>query len=320
MKSLIVSPPTTVQGEADVYALVDRWLAWLDVRVASGELSKQTRTTYANGVGRFIDWCRDNRVSSVSNAEIMSWLADLRQKHKTGTANTWLAGLRAFCSWAVGAGHLPHNPCEGVKGASRRGAWSRHKRDALTNSEMARLLKSFSDTLEGKRNRAIVFLMAYTALRTVEIHRANVENFKTVSGKLVLEVHGKGKAEADDLVVLEKSEVLDVIHEWLAELGKQTGPLFISMSDRSRGERLSLGAIRWIVKEAYKACGIFGRGKTTHSLRHSAITNVIRNGAPVQKAQAMARHADISTTMIYFHETDRVEAPAEAFVSYEPDA
>mgnify|MGYP001594548589 CR=1 FL=1 len=55
---------------------------------------------------------------------------------------------------------------------------------------------------------------------------------------------------------------------------------------------------------------------TPHSLRHTAITKAVKRGAPVQKGQAMARHANISTTMIYYHETDRVENPAEEYIQY----
>jgi len=95
-----------------------------------------------------------------------------------------------------------------------------------------------------------------------------------------------------------------------------SGALFTSLSNRGRDERLSLRAIRGIVKAAYKAAGVVGKNKTTHSLRHTAITTAVKRGAPVQKVQAMARHANISTTMIYYHETDRVENPAEEFIQY----
>lgn len=34
----------------------------------------------------------------------------------------------------------------------------------------------------------------------------------------------------------------------------------------------------------------------------------------------MARHEDVSTTAIYFHEEDRLSQPAEAYIRYEADA
>ena len=322
MPNLSIAPRTTpanIQSASDVYSLADLWLVWLQKRVDAGELSKETRTTYRNGISRFIDWCDANRVQSVTNAIIMDWMADLRKRVKTGTANTWLSGLRAFTAWAVGAGHLPHDPCSGVKGATRRGAWKKRRHEMLTDAEMTRLLAYFPDTPDGKRDRALVYLMAYTAARTIEIHRANVENLKTDSGQLVLEVQGKGQLDATDIVVLSHPDVVNAVHDWLAVLGKQTGPLFTSLSNRTHGQRIALSSIRWLVKKAYSACGIVGEAKSTHSLRHTAITNAIRHGAKVQKVQQMARHADISTTMIYYHETDRIEDPAEAYISYKKD-
>jgi integrase len=60
--------------------------------------------------------------------------------------------------------------------------------------------------------------------------------------------------------------------------------------------------------------GAHGRGQTARSLRHTGIMSAVRYGAPVEKVQAMARHADIWTTMSYYHETDRVENQAEQFI------
>jgi hypothetical protein len=45
--------------------------------------------------------------------------------------------------------------------------------------------------------------------------------------------------------------------------------------------------------------------KSAHSLRHSAISTAIRNGASLPQVQAMARHTSVNTTMIYFHQTGR---------------
>ena len=81
----------------------------------------------------------------------------------------------------------------------------------------------------------------------------------------------------------------------------------------------TLRSIRRIVKRAYRLAGVRGAGKTSHSLRHSAITSAIRHGAPLPKVQSMARHASLNTTMIYYHELDRVEDPAEGYVRYDED-
>src|SRR5207247_2681578 len=41
-------------------------------------------------------------------------------------------------------------------------------------------------------------------------------------------------------------------------------------------------------------------GVGVHSLRKTALTNALENGAPIQKVQQLAGHADIRTTQLYF--------------------
>ena len=42
------------------------------------------------------------------------------------------------------------------------------------------------------------------------------------------------------------------------------------------------------------------RGISVHTLRKTAITNALENGAPIQKVQQLAGHADIRTTQLYY--------------------
>ena len=65
------------------------------------------------------------------------------------------------------------------------------------------------------------------------------------------------------------------------------------------------GTILAIVKKYARRAGIDprrlgGRGIGVHSLRKSAITNALQNGAPIQKVQQLAGHCDIRTTQLYY--------------------
>lgn len=53
---------------------------------------------------------------------------------------------------------------------------------------------------------------------------------------------------------------------------------------------------------------------TTHSFRHSAVTFALLGGASLQQAQALARHTNLTTTMVYAHNVDRVSQAPERFV------
>ncbi len=298
--------------------LID-WLATLERRVRAGELSATTRTTYALGAQRFLSFVPNQ--NALASDVVLEWLATLRaQGHKPTSINTWLAGARAFFEWAVSAQRVPFNPTHGIRGARRTGTTRQHSRDELTDTEVKRVLAAPNTaTPEGLRNRALLAVMAYTAARTVELHRANVEHLQNEGGKLCLRVQGKGRETADEMIVIAHPDAEAALRDWLAMRGDEHGALFVSLSNATRGERLSLRAIRAMVKQYYRVAGVHGERKTTHSLRHSAITNAIRHGAPVQKVRAMARHASIETTMIYYHELDRIENPAESFIRYDAE-
>jgi integrase/recombinase XerD len=318
MPALTLQHPEPPSHDPDIRKLIVTWQHSLELQALAGEISANTQQAYMRGFNRFLDWADDLYLESVSADVLRAWIADLRRRgYRPASVNAWLAGVRAFFAWAVASRRLSTDPTLGLHGVMRRGASRRHSRSALTDQEVLRVLALPDRTKpRGCRDFALLCLMAYTAARQIELNRADLSDLRTVSGHLVLNVQGKGREEKDEVLVLANPEVENAVHDWLAHRGQQPGPLFTSLSRRSPGERLSLRSIRRLVKNYYLLAGVRGDDKTTHSLRHSAITSAVRHGAPVQKVRSMARHASIDTTMIYFHEVDRVENPAEAFIKY----
>jgi integrase/recombinase XerD len=294
------------------------WSAWLTSLVDAGEMSQATANTYQRGAYKFVAWARAAGLSPADPGTLRAWKADhLKAGHKSSSINAWLSGVKSLYSWAVETNHLPYNPAANVKGAKRKGTGRRHEREPLTDLEIRRVLdQPTRTTAAGRRDLAILSLMAFTALRTVEIHRAELADLRTNGGRLVLYIQGKGHTETDDFVILANPHTQNAVYDWLAARGDQPGPLFTSLSDRSSGGRLSLRSLREMVKQYYRAAGVRGN-KTAHSLRHSAITKVLRKSGDLLKAQALARHASAATTGIYLHEINRFDNPAEDYVSYD---
>lgn len=310
MELVAVEPQTMDTADlADrLQELVPDWLAGIDV-------APETKQTCRRGLQLFFDWLsRWGR--QLGPLAIRTWREELRKAYAPSSVNTWLSGTRSFFSWALEMGLVPYDPTAGVRGATRRGTSTAHKRGELTANEVLRVLATCDDAPAGKRNRAIISLMAYCALRQVEVQRADVEDLKTKDGRLVLWVQGKGRVAKDEFVVL-PAPAEDAVRAWCAVHPSGRGALFVSLGPRNHGRRLSRRSIRRLVKDAYRAAGVVGNDKTTHSLRHSAISTAIRNGASVTQVQAMARHANVNTTMIYFHETGRTADPAEDYIAYQ---
>ena len=297
-------------------SLPDLWIEWLALEVESGQISEATAATYKNGLRKFAKWGASDPEHTNDDA-IKEWIASLRAAGMAqNTISVWFAGVRAFFQWAISKHHVTADPTQGVKRGKRKGTARKHKREMLTDDEMIRVLNSHLST----RNRALVFLLAYTGARGIELHRANIEDMRTDGGELVLHVQGKGEIEKDEKIILAHPDAKNSIYNYLSERKANSGPLFVSEGNRTAGERLGSRAIRRIVRDVLDDAGITSRNKTTHSFRHSAITNAIQNGASLLDAQAMARHASANTTQIYYHHLDRMTNAAEKRIDYRAKA
>lgn len=287
--------------------LVSEWLS-------SIEATDDTRKTYRRGLETFIAWLGER---PASGSAIRQWRDQLREAYSPETVNTRLTALRSFYAWALDAGRILANPAEGVKGAKRRGTNTTHKRDALTPSEVRALLEACDPgDPAGARDRAMISLAAYCGLRVIEIYRADIEDLGARGNREILWIYGKGRPGRDEFTVLPEPALRD-LRRWLGVRPgpPDQGPLFVSLSPRSLGERLSRRGIRGAIKTRMRAAGVIG--KSSHSLRHSAIMGVLRGGGSLRQAQALGRHADPKTTMIYVREFDRLKAPPEDLVSYD---
>ena len=303
-----------IMWDIQLEELLASWYAYL-----KSEHAEPARAAYGKGLRLFRGWLqeRGSDLQQAKPGDVRDWRDELREGYAVQTVNLWLSAVRRFYAWLIEEGAPILNPAANVRGASRRGKSRRHKRNELSSSEVLAVLDTCDGSDLGKRDRVILVLMAYCALRTVEVRRAGLSDLTTRDGRTVLWVQGKGRAEADDYVVLPPA-VDEELRTWLVKRGSENGPLFWSLSRQNSGDRLSSRAIRGMVKDRFRLAGVVNEGKTTHSLRHSAISNAIRNGATPLQVQAMARHQSFDTTLGYFHQTERTVKPAEDLIDYSP--
>ena len=273
------------------------------------DATPNTKETYLKGVKVFLEWCNDNNISEVTHATLIQYKEDLvAHNKKSATISMYMTALKKLYKYLETKGIK--NIASDLKGAKQKRNYSK---DPLTLDQAKDLLNSIDRTTkEGKRNYALIHLLLTTGLRTIEIERANIEDIRNVANNSVLYVMGKGRDTKDEYVKL-TYETLKAINEYLdtRKIKSDKEPLFISLSDRTNGQRLKTRSIRDIIKKAYRNIGINNDKITTHSLRHTAITLSLLGGTPLQEVQQMARHSNINTTMIYAHNLKRIESHAE---------
>lgn len=285
----------------------------LDAFIAGQDVAESSRQTYRRCLRPFTAWLEDtgraSRMDTLTRADILAYKEHLQKAVSSYTLSGYITAVRRLYEW-LEAEKLYPNIAKGIKGAKKpRG----HRKDSLTPAQIRRAMEQMDrSTPEGLRDFALFNLMVRTGLRTVEVARALVEDLRQEGGEAVLWIQGKGRDEKDDFVLL-VDETLQPIREWLASRGSLSDeePLFCSLSPRNYGEALSTRSLSRIIKEALQDVGLNSSRLTAHSLRHSAVSLSIAGGASLQQAQAMARHSDPRTTLVYFHNADRIRAGAE---------
>lgn len=307
---------TTTESALAPLSPIAEWHAHLDLQVRAGQMARDTATTYRQGMRKLTEWA--SQQENWNRTLILEWVAALKAEGKAvKTVSIWLTGARCFFQWMLSEGRIVVDPTAGVRAGKNSG--KRHKRERLTDEEVAKLMKMASLS---NRERALIWLMLYTGARGIELQRANIEDLKTGEGNdLLLYVQGKGRDEKDEPLVIAAKPAREAIRAYLAELAERKhtkGPMFVTERNfEGKPRRISRSTLRADIKGAFKRAGInVDRMKTVHSLRHSAARKALEGGADVRNVQKMLRHNTIQTTEIYVDESRRLTDAAERRISY----
>ena len=270
--------------------------------------SPATVKTYLSCVRRFVSWIEEREINTVDYETVVIYKNQLKETMKAKAINTHLTAIKDFFKFIERKGG--QNVAKAVK---KERVNNDFVRDSLTTEQVQQILNHIDTSDEnGARAYAMFRLMVQTGLRECEIVRADIDDIKTKGNNTVLYVQGKGETLKNNYVVLYPS-VINALQNYLKLRGAKAGePLFTSTSNHNSNGRLTTRTVQRIVKGLYADNGIVNKNITTHSTRHTAVTLSILNGADIMQAQAMARHKNINTTMIYFHNIDRLQNNAES--------
>ena len=157
--------------------------------------------------------------------------------------------------------------------------------DILSTEEMQSIVNSFTNL----KHKTIVCLMYSCALRVGEVINLKVKDVDSKLNKITIK-NGKGKI--DRIVMLDKS-LLELIRKyWVTYQTKEY------LFEGSKGGRYSEKSIQCLVKSASEKVGI-KKKISSHSLRHSCLTQMIKNGVDLRTVQKIAGHKNINTTAGY---------------------
>ncbi len=298
----------SVMPSLNLRDLADRWIRYLDVAPRSVQ-------TYSSNLKQFLLWLAKNDITNPTREDIISYRDSLMVNHRPSSVQGAMAAIRLFFEFCEVSG-VYKNVAKHVKSPKLdRG----HKHDYLTSDQSKELLATCDEPEnreQALRDRAILAVMLTTGLRTISIINADIRDIGTVGDNTVLYYLGKGHSEKSVFVKL-TSPVERAIRQYLSVRGdvKENDPLFVSLSNRDKGGRLTTKSIRRMVKSRLVNIGINSRRVSAHSLRHTAATLNLLAGGSLEETQQMLDHSSITTTQIYSHHLDRIKNQSEQRVS-----
>ena len=164
----------------------------------------------------------------------------------------------------------------------------------LDGDQVRALLESCdTDTVNGRRDLAILLLLVRLGMRRGEVARLRLEDIDWRAGELI--VRGKGpRVERLPL----PADVGEALAAYLRD-GRPTdvGTRAVFMRVRAPRAAMTPPGITQVVVSASKRAGL---GEVTpHRLRHTAASELLRRGAPLVEIGQLLRHRTELTTTIY---------------------
>ena len=267
------------------------------VKIERG-LARNSVEAYGRDLAKFRRFCAARGLedaAAVERRHLLSYLVELAEaKTATRSQARNLVALRQCFRHLRAERHIARDPTDDIE-LPRVG---RPLPVVLTLAEVEELLaQPRSENARGLRDAAMLQTLYATGLRVSEL--VGLKQIDVNLGELFLSTVGKGRKQR--LVPLGE-RARDAIAAYVetarpALLGGRVSPaLFVTHLGRAMTRQ---GFWKLITGYA-RAAGIRKR-LSPHKLRHSFATHLVERGADLRAVQAMLGHADIGTTQIYTH-------------------
>jgi integrase/recombinase XerD len=272
---------------------VEGFLALLAARRAP-----RTVDAYRRDLAAFGGWLGKS-VGRATTGDLERYLAELRaQGLAAATIARRIAALRAFFRHQALLGLRDDNPAAELDLPRRRRKLPR----TLSPAEAERLIDAAAGTTpRALRDRALVELLYGGGLRVgeaVALTRGEVD----LEARLVRAV---GKGNKERIVPIGRAAA-DALRRYLSRgrpfLDSRRRPeLFLN----ARGGALTRAGVFLILRTLAGRAGLEPERVHPHLLRHSFATHLLEGGADLRSVQEMLGHADLATTELYTHVSDR---------------
>jgi integrase/recombinase XerD len=264
----------------------------------AAQRAERTVEAYRRDLGELATFLGHTPASATTD-ELERWVADQRARGLASSSIARrIAAARSLYRHLVLIGARPDNPAAEVRLPRRRRALPR----SLSPGEVERLIDAANGvTPRALRDRALVELLYGAGLRVSEavgLDRGRVD----LPNRLVRPL-GKGGKER---VVPLGREAVEALRRYLAR-----GRPYLDRRHRpepflnAQGGALTRAGAFLILRRLAERASLDPERVHPHLLRHSFATHLLEGGADLRSVQEMLGHADLATTELYTHVSDR---------------
>ncbi len=209
-------------------------------------------------------------------------------------AQLMVSALRSFLRFLLQQGEIATDLASGVPTVA--GGCRSTVPKYLSPQEVERLLKSCDrSTTVGRRDYAILLLLARLGLRAGEVQKLELDDIDWRVGEIVV----RGKGNTRDRLPLPQ-DTGESLAAYLSQDRAQSQDRHVFQRVRAPSRAIGrASSISVIVFRALQRAGLHPPIKGAHLLRHSLATEMLRGGATMTEIAQVLRHRRPQTTEIY---------------------
>lgn len=295
------------------------------LRLLANSRAEATNAAYRRAWASFVEWCRVQGFSPfpAEPTVVALYLDGLNENgRRISTLTQTLSAITA----AHADGDKPfdffhHRLVSAALRSAKRdmardGRSLTSKPRALRQGEVLAMVEAMPSTPQGARDRAILVLGVNAGLRASEFAALELSDVQIDdSGMDILVRNSKTDQEGVGeyifvarLAPAQRSfDAVAAMEDWLKVRGDAKGPLFIAYRKGGKtvhlidGKAHGIGrdAVSAVLTRAAKRAGLSGRLPSSHSLRHSFITQAFTRHLDATRIAKVSRHRNLRTLMEY---------------------
>jgi len=258
--------------------------------------SPKTQENYKRYLAIFVKNTGITEISQITQDTVRDFRLKIsRRDIKKNTQSYYIIAIRNFLKYLIKRGMRVMSPeIIELPKISRRDI------ETLSYEELERLISApIGNDLRALRDRAILETFFSTGMRLSEL--CSLNRYIDVERG---EISVRGKGDKLRVVFLSK-DAKEKLKAYLNKRSDAEEALFVGISRGGRVlSRITPRTVERLVDHYARKAGI-PKKVHPHLFRHSYATDLLINGADIRSVQELLGHANISTTQIYTHITNR---------------